>query len=365
MSLNKLKVAHIITSLESKGQVRVVQQLVNSSDENINSSDFIVDLFYLDKNRIELYFARNPQYFNLLSILALRKYRIIHSHNIRSDLYVFLLKFFGLIKNSVWVTSIHQHFFIDLLFRYGKYSFRRVLLSALYGHLLSKVDAAVVLSEEMRCYYKNLGFNCKFFVVFNALSIGDSTMVLAERSEHIENRILQFKQNGRIVLGNACNVSKGKALDQIIPFLLENTNCVYILIGDGPYLSELQQLVKINLLEERFIFFGRIPEAKLYFKYFDIFLFTSFSEGFPMSILEAGYSEVPILCSSLPEIEEHFVSQELCFFINNSIDSLRNSYNEVLENRDLFVRRMLLTLTKKFSSANMLAKYYDIYKKMI
>lgn len=67
--------------------------------------------------------------------------------------------------------------------------------------------------------------------------------------------------------------------------------------GKGPLESELKQLITRLDLKDKIILAGNIPNAKCYFKAFDLFVLTSDREPFGMVLLEAMAAELPIICS--------------------------------------------------------------------
>jgi len=89
-----------------------------------------------------------------------------------------------------------------------------------------------------------------------------------------------------------------------------------ILVGDGPLLPYIKNLVKNYNLESNVVFTGfiehnRIPEilSKAY-----AFIFPSLSEGMPVAVLEAMACGLPVIASDLPGIRE----------------IIRNGYNGIL-----------------------------------
>lgn len=70
-----------------------------------------------------------------------------------------------------------------------------------------------------------------------------------------------------------------------------------VIVGKGPLEQTLKQLVISLKIECNVIFTGNVPDAKRYFKAFDLFALTSDREPFGMVLLEAMAAELPIVCS--------------------------------------------------------------------
>ena len=75
-------------------------------------------------------------------------------------------------------------------------------------------------------------------------------------------------------------------------------------MGDGALEEEVKHLINSMNLQHHVNMLGYIPDAKLYIKYFDILLFTSDWEGFPLSIWDAMAAGVPVVSSEAGGINE-------------------------------------------------------------
>lgn len=82
-----------------------------------------------------------------------------------------------------------------------------------------------------------------------------------------------------------------KALPQL------SKNSLLVIIGSGPLEQQLKILVKDLQIESQVQFLGQVPDAKRFFKAFDMFALTSDREPFGMVLLEAMAAELPIICS--------------------------------------------------------------------
>ena len=76
-----------------------------------------------------------------------------------------------------------------------------------------------------------------------------------------------------------------------------------LLVGRGPFEGSVRQAVEDAGLEGDVVFFGvtdRVPDV---LKALDAFVFPSFSEGLPMSVMEAQAAGVPcVLSTGVPEL---------------------------------------------------------------
>ena len=80
-----------------------------------------------------------------------------------------------------------------------------------------------------------------------------------------------------------------------------------VIIGSGRLEGSLKDLAVELGIAERVRFLGQVPQARLYFKAFDVFALSSDHEPFGMVLLEAMAADVPLLataCGGAPEIVE-------------------------------------------------------------
>jgi glycosyltransferase involved in cell wall biosynthesis len=80
-----------------------------------------------------------------------------------------------------------------------------------------------------------------------------------------------------------------------------------VIIGSGRLEQNLKDLAAELGIAERVRFLGQVPQARLYFKAFDVFALSSDHEPFGMVLLEAMAANVPLLataCGGAPEIVE-------------------------------------------------------------
>lgn len=86
-----------------------------------------------------------------------------------------------------------------------------------------------------------------------------------------------------------------KGFAAALPDLPENSQLV--LLGRGRLEKELKALaIQLNVAN-KVLFIGEVPDARRYFKAFDVFVLSSDHEPFGMVLLEAMAAGVPLICS--------------------------------------------------------------------
>jgi glycosyltransferase involved in cell wall biosynthesis len=80
-------------------------------------------------------------------------------------------------------------------------------------------------------------------------------------------------------------------------FLSYREEAILLLVGDGPLLPEIKRKVEEMELTKNVKFLGSRSDVEQLLQAFDIFLFPSVFEGFPVSVIEAQASGLPCLIS--------------------------------------------------------------------
>ena len=102
----------------------------------------------------------------------------------------------------------------------------------------------------------------------------------------------------------------GKGVDILIDgfsiFSKSHPDYRLLMIGKGPLKSEIEELVFSNDLGERVEFIESVANEAMSEVYADsdVFILTSYEEGVPRSILEAMSCGIPIVSTSLPQLQD-------------------------------------------------------------
>ncbi len=143
------------------------------------------------------------------------------------------------------------------------------------------------------------------------LPVDKITLIYNGVSESKERRELPINIEG-VIIGTAVRLTKSKG----VRYLIEAFSYLYnkhrevnlVIIGDGEERNILEELTKRLNIEDRVFFLGALPNAKLYFSNFHIFVLPSLIEALPISILEAISQKVPVIATNvggIPEIIEN------------------------------------------------------------
>ncbi|MFM7857617.1 MAG: glycosyltransferase, partial [Flammeovirgaceae bacterium] len=115
-------------------------------------------------------------------------------------------------------------------------------------------------------------------------------------------------------------------------------------------------------VKERCLFLGYKENALDYFKFFDVYVMSSRSEGFGLCIIEAASQNVPIICNQLTVFDELFDTDEAIRFDLSNLQSIMNAVNLATQNKTEICAKANKRYLDNYTSEKMTQKYLAIYK---
>jgi glycosyltransferase involved in cell wall biosynthesis len=152
-------------------------------------------------------------------------------------------------------------------------------------------------------------------------------------------------------------------------FLEKFPDSALLIVGGGGLESTLKEMVKSFGIEEKVFFLGVRNDIPKILKTLDLFVFPTYREGLPLSLLEAMASEIPVIGSNIGCIREVFEDSDMGILIDpNSIDSIENAM-EHMANLPEEARRLLganarMRALNNFTAEKMAHEYQNIFEKV-
>lgn len=197
----------------------------------------------------------------------------------------------ALLATNLPVVSVH-HNYND----YQRWS-RRILVNVFQSRLLMLGVSDSVRDDLRRDL--NAWPQARIQTLYNRIDVEATVTQLLSKAD-ARNK-LALPQDAWVV-GNVGRLHRDKdqatlirGFAQALPALPANS--VLAIVGDGPLAVDLKQLVAALNMGAHVLFLGNVPNAKQYFKAFDVFALSSDHEPFGMVLLEAMAAELPIICS--------------------------------------------------------------------
>lgn len=346
-----MKIAFILPSLANKGPIVFTKYLIEALKDKVD----YIEVFYF-KDIIELDLGVPTKQISFFDKIDFDNFDIVHTTMIKADLFSWWNKKYISTKA---VVSMHNYLVEDLNFLYKPYKAK--LFTFLWKMSLNNINNIVVSSEDQLKYYKKLLGNQKEFTL---IPYGINQKELKE-IDLSEEKSLQDLKNRYTVLGSCGLLIERKGFKQLIEFLKNNLDYAVVVIGDGEDRDNLECLIKTYNLQDRFILLGFKDNSIDYYKYFDIYAMTSYSEGFGLAMLEGMSQSLPVVCSNLPLYKGYFDDTNVSLFEPKNIESLSNAIYKVNKNIDYYKEASYKLFEEKFSLNVMGNRHIELYKKVI
>lgn len=346
----KIRIAIIIPRVQALGPVLVIQNLVNSLSDN---DSFSIKVFYLDckvDNNIQM--SVPVERLNHKKFLF-GDYDIIHTTGIRPDLFGYLNRK----KIKYHISTIHNFVFDDLAYTYNQ------LISFLFGYiwllLWKRSERLVCVSGAMKDYYVKWFSSEKMEVIHNGIPESDNHYM---PDTDVIRSIEKFHSKGLKVLGCSGILTKRKGIDQVLNLIAAETGLAALIIGEGKELSNLKRLSEKLNISDRCEFCGFRGNAVVYFKYLDLFIMPSRSEGFGLALIEAVQQRIPVICSDIAVFKELLSEEEAAFFKSDDLASLIRALRIADKTGKNKSERAYTRYLKNYTASLMAKSYSALYQ---
>lgn len=345
-----MKIAYILSSLTNSGPVIVAYDLVRLMVENGHA----VDVFYFD-DRIELNFPCPTHRISMWTRFRFEAFDVVHCHGLRPDIFILLHK--PLFCKTPICTTIHSYMFHDHAYKYGRWQSRITARLVLASTV--RDDKIILLSRDMLNYYKKYLPEHKMTYAYNT-RFCDTKSGLDDTET---KELLTFKGND-ILLCSVSGLNQRKGLHQIIRVLPLLPQFKYCIVGDGEDRSNLEDLAQGLKVADRVLFVGRKPQGFRYLTLADIFVMPSYSEGFPLAMLEAAAMGKAVVCSDLPVFKEIFSDEEIVKFELGNLPSLQHALLRAYENRNKLAKNVRQKFLRTYSPECFYNRHMEIYENL-
>lgn len=293
------RILHIIAGLGSGGAETIVMNYYRFIDKEKIQFDFLVrnsfqhhyDNEVINNGGCIFYTSPFPKhaiknYFEVNKILKEHKeYSIIHVH---ANSLIYIIPLILAKKHGISCRIIHSHSthtqgkFLNIIHRVN-----RLFIGRFSNYMLAcSRDAG-----------KWMFTNKKFVTFHNGIDISEFIY-----STEIRKKTRKaFGMGDKFVIGHVGRFSEVKnhkfILDVFNCILKKHSNSILILVGEGELFERIKQKA-INLgIEKHIIFTGVRNDVNKIMQAMDVFLFPSYYEGLPLTLVEAQASGLPCIVS--------------------------------------------------------------------
>ena len=296
---------------EYKHQVLCTIQSVDNYKDEYEKNNIIIHhlpfTFYpksyvpyrLDK--LLRYFFSKLYIFRLWYYLIKSEADILHSH-IHSQIISQILAAVLSGKKMIW--TIHGEYSLSILTIFFLRALDFILSDKKFRYIADSISAL----------HSTLPFTVKNLKPDNIIPTGIN---LKPYLQEYDQSLIREKYNIKddtILIGSTGRIVWQKGYDQLLS-LLENYDfgekIFHILIaGDGSLRNKFIKRIGENKLESHITFIGNIKNIPEFLSALDIYIQPSVTEGFPLSVLEAMASKLPIISSNAGGLKEMIIDGE-------------------------------------------------------
>ncbi len=377
----KIKILHIINSLDIGGNERFLLQLLAFLPRERFHQEVCVpdrgkdatrDLEReCERLRIGLTMIRavgNPDarvFLKLKRLIVTGHYDIVHTHLIYSQIYGRLA---AAAARTKCVVSSEQNIYEVKA---------RAPLRWVERRLSGLTDRVIACSEEVREHLVGrVGINpLKVVVVPNAVDtnlffpIGKQSP-LFEKVRNVRREL--GIGDGDVVIGSVGHMARQKGQKHLVAAIpqvrLKYPRAKFVLVGKGKLRKELQEQARSLGVEEAVRFAGIRKDVPIVLNCFDVFVLPSLWEGFGTAIIEALACGVPVVATrvgGIPEVIEH--GEDGLLVPPGRARPLAQSILKILENPSLrsdIIYRGLRKAVERFNVTRMAETVAKIYSQI-
>jgi glycosyltransferase involved in cell wall biosynthesis len=294
--------------------------------------------------------------FDFRTIRELRKFiqekkiDIVHSHGYKANVYSFFANY-GL--SASHIATCHNWLGDEAKMK---------VYTALDRFFLRKFDKVIAVSEDIRQKIINSGVSAKkVAVIQNGISLNRFDTCQSGKDIRKELGI----SDGNAVIGTVGRLSSEKG-HRILLMAAKGISkqfpgTIFIIVGDGPLKKELER----EFNSPSIIFTGIRNDVPDLYRCMDFLVLPSFTEGFPMVILEAMASRLPVVATRVGEVPSLINRENGILVEPGDVEGIKQALLYLLKNREIakgMGQNGFQWVKDHFSSEKMARDYMGIYK---
>lgn len=202
-----------------------------------------------------------------------------------------------------------------------------------YIDCYKKYDKIICVSEGVReGFEKRFGLRNNICLVYNPYDENKIKALAEEKQGEIKENEFNIVSVGRL-----CKPKGYKRLLEIHKQLIDEglLHNLYIL-GEGQDREELEKYIKDNSLEKTITLLGFKANPYKYVKACDLFVCSSFVEGFSTAIAEAIILSVPVVSTDCPGVIEILGNSQYGIVTENNKEALYQGLKSVLSDKQKY-----------------------------
>ncbi|WP_370222866.1 glycosyltransferase family 4 protein [Cytobacillus sp.] len=229
----------------------------------------------------------------LASFIRENGYDILHTHGPRANLFGIYLKSRVSIK---WVTTVHSDPKLDFM----KGGLKGTVFTRLSLFALNRMDYYFAVSDTFKQNLISLGIpGEKIKTVYNGIEF------TSHKVEPLSRESIGLKDND-FVMTMVARLHPIKGHEIVFESIkkLDKPDMKLVLVGDGLIKAELMEKAQSMGVDKQVRFLGFRQDVDSIYAASDLGLLASFSESFPLALLEAANQHIPLVTTDVGGVKE-------------------------------------------------------------
>lgn len=337
-----------------------------------------IDIHYIPAFRPAVHNLEDKSFLNLLTSLSFslmlacklfvmrKKYDIVHFHGASLPL-IICLPLLKLLKKKIVAKVLAS----GLATEAGSLKGRYLFLGNMMTYILRKTDSFIAISQEIADGLENDGIHPeKIKKITNFVDTIRFHPVSSEEKHRLKNT-LSMDEN--IVINFTGRIVERKGIDVLINAFARSkellTRCILVVIGSGPDEGRMKNLVLKIGIDNNVRFLGHRSKVARHYQASDIFVFPSYAEGMPNSLLEAMACGLPVIASRIGGVVDVVEDGKSgILFEPGNVHELASAMSKLLNDAELRQRlgdEARKRIVGNFSIDKIADEYLKLYKEVL
>ncbi|MBN2016786.1 MAG: glycosyltransferase [Candidatus Cloacimonetes bacterium] len=353
--MNKLNVLYIIWSLDQGGAERVVIDLAKNTDK----IQFNVTICCLNEKGTYAHEAEKAG----IKVIPLHKLPKLDPFIIFKISRLIKKKHIDIVITHLWTSNFWGRIaaFISgvkvIIATEHTTDENRPWYYHLIDQILAKISTKIIaVSTSVKAFHQNRSHipPCKFEVINNGIDIKKFNVEINKEDKRKEFGFIPtdfvIGLFGRFVPAKAHEV----LLQSLQKLITKYPNIKVLFVGSGPTEDQIKEIVREFGLENHVIFAGFRNDIPELYQILDLFILPSEREGFPITLLEAMTSGIPVIATDVGGNSDIIKDGRNGFIIEpNNVEALTQRieyYIEHPDEADIFANKAQSSVQKHFTS---------------
>lgn len=336
--------------LFSELQTEKYNKFIFTKKKHLNQNNNYFNEYHISENSVSVF----ENYYQYKNLIIKHKPDIVISWDGITSIYNLMLfrKF--------------RYIFINGSVRHGIRLFK---LSHFFRTFILWFSPYVIANSYSGLKANNLKTNNRNFVLYNGIRTTGVKIKSSDEKRQLRKKLYPDINSEKIFFISVANFLPYKDYFTVLNALSElkdKISFVYLIIGEGPLRSKIEEEIEKSGIKENIHLHGRISDVKKYLDISDVYIHSSKGEGVSNTILEAMLSGLPVVSSDVGGVRETVYEKTSFLYRYKDIEGLKDCIMKALDlvGSDFFKDENYVKHLEKFSTENMVKNFEDIIKRI-